>query len=112
FLFPNSYNIYLHDTPSKSLFNKTNRAFSHGCIRLEEPKKLAAYLLREDAAWSDQKIEMAMNSGKEKYVTLKKTVPVFIAYFTAWVGREGRLNLRPDIYKRDGRLAEMMFTEN
>jgi murein L,D-transpeptidase YcbB/YkuD len=112
FLFPNSYNIYLHDTPSKSLFNKTSRAFSHGCIRLGEPKKLATYLLRDDPGWNEQKIDLAMNSGIEKYVTLKKSVPVFIAYFTAWVGREGKLNLRPDIYNRDNRLAEMMFTEN
>jgi L,D-transpeptidase YcbB len=111
FLFPNSYDIYLHDTPSKSLFGETNRAFSHGCIRLGEPQKLAEYLLRHDSAWSRQKIVAAMNSGKEKYVTLKETVPVFIAYFTAWVDREGKINFRNDVYGRDERLAEMLLKE-
>lgn len=111
FLFPNSYNIYLHDTPSKSLFNKDSRAFSHGCIRLEEPKKLAMYLLRDNKAWTSAKIDAAMKSNSEKWVTLDKPVPVFIAYFTAWVGRDGMLNLRKDVYKRDTRLAEMMIAE-
>lgn len=108
FLFPNSFSIYLHDTPSKDLFNEDSRAFSHGCIRVAEPKKLAMYLLRNDAAWNEQKIVQAMNSGKEQYVTLKEPVPVYIAYFTAWVDREGKINFRKDIYKRDERLAEMI----
>ena len=110
FLFPNSHSIYLHDTPSKSLFSETNRAFSHGCIRLAEPKKLATYLLRNDSSWTNIKIDSAMNGGKEKYVTLKKTLPVFIVYFTAWVSSEtGKLNFRKDIYQRDSRLLEMLL---
>lgn len=110
FLFPNSHSIYLHDSPAKSLFSETNRAFSHGCIRLAEPKKLATYLLRKDSSWNGQKIDSAMNSGKEKYVTLKKTLPVFIVYFTSWVSSEtGKLNFRKDIYQRDGRLLEMLL---
>jgi L,D-transpeptidase YcbB len=109
FLFPNSHAIYLHDSPAKSLFNETNRAFSHGCIRLSDPKKLAIYLLRNDSAWNEPKITAAMNKGKEQYVTLKKTVPVFIAYFTAWVARDGKLNFRNDIYKRDTRLSDMIL---
>jgi L,D-transpeptidase YcbB len=109
FLFPNSHSIYLHDTPSKSLFNETNRAFSHGCIRLAEPKKLAVYLLRNDPKWNEEAITTAMNAGKEQYVTLTKTIPVFIAYFTAWVDRDGKLNLRKDVYNRDSRLAEMIL---
>lgn len=112
FLFPNSYNIYLHDTPSKSLFNKDSRAFSHGCIRLAEPKKLAMYLLRNNSQWNSKKIDAAMSATTEKWVTLDKPVPVFIAYFTAWVGRNGVLNLRKDIYKRDKRLAEMVIAGN
>ncbi|MBC7937139.1 MAG: L,D-transpeptidase family protein [Rhizobacter sp.] len=110
FLFPNSHSIYLHDTPSKSLFSETNRAFSHGCIRLAEPKKLATYLLRNDTSWTNDKITASMNGGKEKYVTLKKTIPVFIVYFTAWVSSEtGQLNFRKDIYQRDDRLMEMLL---
>lgn len=109
FLFPNSHNIYLHDTPSKSLFSESDRAFSHGCIRLSEPKKLAVYLLRNDPKWNEASISAAMNSGKEQTVTLSKTVPVFISYFTAWVGRDGKLNLRKDVYNRDSRLAKMIL---
>lgn len=111
FLFPNSYDIYLHDTPAKSLFGESSRAFSHGCIRISEPQRFAEYLLRNDPSWNKQKIVAAMNSGKEQYVTLKQTVPVFIAYFTAWVDREGRLNFRDDVYGRDKRLADMMLTK-
>lgn len=109
FLFPNSYNIYLHDTPSKSLFAQSSRAFSHGCIRLAEPKKLAIYLLRNDPAWDSTSITRAMNAGKEKYVTLKKTIPVFIGYFTAWVDRNGQLNFRDDVYGHDKEMAERLF---
>ena len=109
FLFPNSYSIYLHDTPSKSLFNESKRAFSHGCIRLADARKLASHLLRNDSGWTDQKIIAAMNSGKEKFVTLKETIPVFIGYFTAWVNSKGELNFRDDIYGHDKKMAEKMF---
>lgn len=109
FLFPNSYNIYLHDTPSKGFFDRDNRAFSHGCIRLSQPKKMAEYLLRDEPEWTSEKITQAMNAGKEKYVTLKKTVPVFIAYLTAWVSSEGQLNFRQDVYNRDTRLAQTIM---
>jgi murein L,D-transpeptidase YcbB/YkuD len=109
FLFPNSYNIYLHDTPSKSLFSENSRAFSHGCIRLGEPAKLAQFLLRKDSSWTDEKIQKAINSGKEQYVTLKNPVPVYIGYFTAFVDRKGRLNFRDDIYGHDERMGKMMF---
>ena len=112
FLFPNSHSIYLHDSPAKSLFNENKRAFSHGCIRLAEPKKLALYLLRNDTLWDETKITNAMNKGVERYVTLKKTVPVFIAYFTAWVDRNGKLNLRNDVYKRDSRLSKMILEKS
>jgi murein L,D-transpeptidase YcbB/YkuD len=109
FLFPNTHAIYLHDTPSKSLFNESNRAFSHGCIRLAEPKKLATYLLRKDPNWNETSITAAMNSGKEKTVSLSKTIPVFIAYFTTWVNREGKINFRKDVYNRDSRMAKMIL---
>lgn len=109
FLFPNSYNIYLHDTPSKSLFGESKRAFSHGCIRLSEAAKLAEFLLRNDSAWSKDNIKKAMNSGKEKYVTLKEPLPVFIGYFTAWVDRQGKLNFRDDVYGHDKKMGERLF---
>jgi L,D-transpeptidase YcbB len=111
FLFPNSHSIYLHDSPAKSLFNESSRAFSHGCIRVAEPKKLAIYLLRNDSSWNENKIIAAMNAAKEQTVTLKQSVPVFIAYFTAWVGRDGTLNFRKDIYGRDTTLLAMIMAK-
>ena len=111
FLFPNSYNIYLHDTPAKSLFGESSRAFSHGCIRISEPEKLANFLLRYDPSWDKEKISGAMHKGGERYVTLKDKVPVFIAYFTAFVDRSDRINFRKDIYSRDERLADMILKE-
>ena len=109
FLFPNSYNIYMHDTPSKDLFNENKRTFSHGCIRLSEPKKLAEFLLRNNSNWNSDKITKAMNLGKEQYVTLKEPIPVFIGYFTAWVDHTGKLNFRDDVYGHDKSMAEHLF---
>lgn len=109
FLFPNSHHIYLHDTPAKNLFSQDQRAFSHGCIRVEEPRRLAQYVLRHQPEWTDARIDSAMNGQKELFVTIKKPIPVLIAYFTAWVDGEGLLNFRKDIYKRDERMAEMIL---
>ena len=111
FIFPNSYNIYFHDTPAKSLFREENRAFSHGCIRLAEPEKMAAYLLRNQPEWTTQKINEAMSASIEKWVILKDPIPVFIAYFTAWVDSEGLLNFRDDIYGHDKILAKHLFEQ-
>jgi murein L,D-transpeptidase YcbB/YkuD len=111
FLFPNSNNIYLHDSPAKSLFGEDQRAFSHGCIRVSKPKELAMRLLRKDSSWNEAKITAAMNAGKEKYVTLKEKIPVYIGYFTAFVDRNGLLNFRRDVYKRDASLYEMLVQE-
>ena len=109
FIFPNSYNIYFHDTPAKSLFNQDFRAFSHGCIRLAEPVKLATYLLRNQPEWTTEKMNNAMSLPVEKWVTLKKSLPVFITYFTAWVDSEGLLNFRDDVYGHDKRLEKQLF---
>ncbi len=109
FLFPNSFNIYFHDTPAKSLFQKDKRAYSHGCIRLAEPEKMAQYLLRNHPEWTHEKINAAMNSGSEKYVKLKNPVPVVITYYTAWVDENGQLNFREDIYDHDKKQLQKMF---
>lgn len=110
FLFPNSFNIYFHDTPAKALFSKDKRAYSHGCIRLSEPVKFAQYLLRNQPEWTPERQEAAMNSGKETFVKINKSVPVIITYYTAWVDENGVLNFRDDIYKQDAQLAKRMFT--
>lgn len=110
FLFPNSFNIYFHDTPSKNLFKKDKRAFSHGCIRLSDPERMAAYLLADQPGWDAAKLQEAMNSEEEKFVKVKKPVPVLIAYYTAWVDEKGQLNFREDIYGHDAELTQKMFT--
>lgn len=110
FLFPNSYNIYLHDSPAKSLFGETARAFSHGCIRIAEPAKLAGFLLKYSDEWNAEKIDKAMHKGVERSIILKNKVPVFIAYFTAFIDRDNNLNFRKDIYNLDDRLASMIIS--
>jgi murein L,D-transpeptidase YcbB/YkuD len=109
FLFPNSFNIYFHDTPAKSLFSQDKRAYSHGCIRLAEPDKMAQYLLKDNPEWTPDKIYTAMNQDKEQYVKLKKRIPVLISYYTAWVDENGMLNFRDDIYQHDKDLRSKMF---
>lgn len=109
FLFPNSFNIYLHDTPSKSLFSRDKRAFSHGCIRVSDPEWLANYVLRKQPEWTPDKINAAMNAGSEKQVKVKDPIPVIITYYTAWVDDRGRVNFRDDIYGHDKRVMAKMF---
>ena len=111
FLFPNNYDIYFHDTPNRNLFSASSRSFSHGCIRIGEPKKLAEFLLRNDTAWNETRIDTSMNSLKEKWVTLPEKIPVVITYFTAFVDDAGVLNFRRDIYKHDARLADKLFAK-
>ena len=105
FLFPNKYDIYFHDTPAKTLFEKNKRAFSHGCIRLSQPYELAQYLLKDQPEWPETEIIRAMGAGSEKWVKLDKKVPVSIIYYTAWVDASGVLNFRDDIYGHDAQQA-------
>ncbi len=111
FLFPNSNNIYLHDTPSKSLFTRENRAFSHGCVRVQKPAELAIELLKDDPKWTPKRIDKAMHAGRESWYTLKKKVPVYIGYFTAWVDRNGQMNFYDDVYQRDESLLKLLTEE-
>jgi murein L,D-transpeptidase YcbB/YkuD len=102
FLFPNDFNIYLHDTPDDELFNKDVRAFSHGCIRLEHPEQMAQYVL----GWPLDKIEDAMHNGpNNRQVNLPQKIPVYIVYATAYI-RDGQLYFGNDLYDRDGPLVE------
>ena len=109
FMFPNSNNIYLHDTPAKSLFNKDDRAFSHGCVRVEKARDLAIAITKKDGGWSESKVDAAMNAGKESSYTLKTKIPVYIAYFTAWADENGNVAFYDDIYGRDDRLASLLY---
>ena len=101
FVFPNPFNVYLHDTPADLLFARPRRAFSHGCVRLEKPQALARFVLNGAADWNDAKIARAMRSGREQFVALETPVPVTIAYFTAWVDADGTVRFAPDVYRHD-----------
>ena len=111
FLFPNNFNIYLHDTPSKDLFDKNKRDFSHGCIRVENPAKLALYLLRNDKNWPQNAIDNVLKTNIETEIKLLPTMPVYITYFTAWVDSKGNLNFRNDIYNLDDALGKEIFDD-
>jgi murein L,D-transpeptidase YcbB/YkuD len=107
FLLPNRYGIFLHDTPDRSLFRQPARAFSSGCIRLEDPIGLAHHLLADDARWSRVRLEEAISQGKPLGLTLPEPIPVYLVYWTAWVDEAGVLQLRDDIYGRDARLQQL-----
>jgi murein L,D-transpeptidase YcbB/YkuD len=101
FMLPDSFNIYLHDSPDRHLFERKTRVFSSGCIRIERPLDLAAYLLRNREDWDEKRIWRAMTAGKPQRVDLQEHLPVHILYRTAWVDGQGRLQFRRDIYGRD-----------
>jgi murein L,D-transpeptidase YcbB/YkuD len=105
FMFPNRHNVYLHDTPSRSLFGRSARTFSSGCIRVEYPVELATYLLRENGGWTEERVEEAMSGDTERSVVLRQKVPVHLLYWTAWM-ENGTLHFRNDIYERDGVVAK------
>lgn len=108
FMFPNRFNVYLHDTPSRELFAKTERIFSSGCIRVEKPLELAAYLLGDDPAWTRKRIDEVVSKGRRTSASLKEPVPVHLIYATAWIGEGGTIHFRPDVYGRDARLRQAL----
>lgn len=108
FMFPNKHIVYLHDTPTKSLFDKTVRAYSYGCVRLRNPRKLAEILLSRDRGWSSGNIRAAFKSKKNQRVNLKTPVPVNITYFTARVEKSGKVTYFSDIYGHDTRMARAL----
>ena len=103
FVFPNQFDVYLHDTPTDSLFNKQRRALSHGCIRLENPVGLAQYVMRDKPEWTAERINRAMNAGHEQGVPLKDHLRVHIGYFTAWVNGDGSVTYTDDPYGLDAK---------
>lgn len=105
FLFPNKYAIYLHDTPSRYLFSKEERAFSHGCIRMQNPLDFSEFLLqKQDTNWTMDSIMTVIDSAATMSVRLKKSIPIYIMYWTAGINEYGNLFFVPDIYGRDERL--------
>lgn len=109
FMFPNRFNIYLHDTPAKTLFSEPDRAFSHGCIRVQDPMGLAELVLEMNDGWTRERIEQAVASGRRTIVTLDQPLPVHISYLTSWVNKDGSVHFRKDIYGRDAALAQALI---
>lgn len=104
FVFPNKYAVYLHDTPHRDLFAMNSRGFSAGCIRIEKPAELAAYVLREYEEWTPAAIHEVITSGKRQVVHLPRKLPVILQYRTVWSDSNGQVNFRHDIYERDDAL--------
>ncbi len=109
FMFPNEYDIYLHSTPEVHLFERTVRDFSHGCVRVQEPDKLAAWVLEGQDDWTLEKVQEAMNNGEDnKQINLKKTLPVVMFYLTAMPGDDGQIHFFEDIYGYDADLQGLL----
>jgi murein L,D-transpeptidase YcbB/YkuD len=108
FLFPNGHDVYLHDTPADHLFSQNQRAFSHGCVRVERPRDLARLLLEmttdRPADYYDELIAL----DSEKWVNVDDEIPVYILYFTAWARPDGVVNFYDDVYSRDENLQEQV----
>ena len=107
FMFPNSHDVYMHDTPERNLFSKSFRALSHGCMRVREPRRLAEVLLAEDKGWSVAKVQSMFASGGE--VALDRHIPVHITYFTVRVDDNGKLQTYADFYGLDSRVGAALF---
>jgi murein L,D-transpeptidase YcbB/YkuD len=110
FVFPNDFSVYMHDTPMHKLFASTKRAFSHGCVRVDEPFRFAETVLGRANGWSEQRVRK-MIGGRERYVYLPKPLPVHLEYFTAYVDQSGGLQLREDVYGYSRRVREALGLE-
>jgi len=101
FLFPNSFSVYMHDTPAKSLFSRNRRAFSHGCVRLSQPYGMLEAVASVDSSINMKKSDLILKGKKKSYFSLKEKIPVDITYLTAWVDSKGVLQFRDDVYGYD-----------
>ena len=109
FLFDNPFAVYLHDTPSRQLFTETERTFSSGCIRIERPLEMAEYLLKDKGDWSREVIDEIVDSGLRRRVYLDESVSVHLIYNTAWMGDDGSVQFRRDIYGRDQYIVDKLL---
>jgi murein L,D-transpeptidase YcbB/YkuD len=108
FMFPNTYLVYLHDTPKTELFSRSRRDFSYGCIRVQDPPALAAWVLQSKPEWTPERIQAAMNGEKSVQVNLSSSIPVLILYATARVDEDGLVDFYDDIYGHDAKLARAL----
>ncbi len=112
FMFPNRFHVYMHDTPNRKLFNRPQRDFSHGCIRVEKALDLALLLLQDDPSWSRDRIEQLIADGNRRVVNIPDRWMVHLLYWTAWVGNNGEIQFRTDIYNRDPVLWQALVRSN
>jgi murein L,D-transpeptidase YcbB/YkuD len=110
FIFPNKFDVYLHDTPSRDLFQRTVRDFSSGCIRVEKPLELAAYLMQSNPVWTRPALETVLQRKEEQYIPLSQPIIVHLMYWTAWADNRGRVQFREDLYGRDAPLEAALRT--
>ena len=108
FMFPNQFDVYLHDTPADALFARVERDYSHGCVRIEKPFEMAQWVLQDRPEWTPEKIQAAMSSGREQQVALKHHIPVYIVYETVWVDEDGTVEFRDDVYGHDARQERIL----
>lgn len=108
FMFPNQYDVYIHDTPSRWQFSKSVRPFSSGCIRINNVRDFARFLLKDDPDWNTGKLDEAIDDGRTRTIVLKEPVPVHILYFTAWADNDGTAYFGKDIYNRDRQLIRTL----
>jgi murein L,D-transpeptidase YcbB/YkuD len=107
-IFPNKFDVYLHDTPGRYLFEKPQRTFSHGCIRIEKPIELALYLLKGDPRWNREAFLNELGKKVPTTVVLPERIPIYLVYWTAWADEDGTIQFRPDIYGWDAPLLGAM----
>jgi murein L,D-transpeptidase YcbB/YkuD len=107
-IFPNKFDVYLHDTPGRYLFEKPQRTFSHGCIRIEKPIELALYLLKGDPRWNREAFLNELGKKVPTTVVLPEKIPIYLVYWTAWADEDGTIQFRPDIYNWDTPLLVAM----
>ena len=107
-LMPNSYNIYLHDTNEAHYFNRPGRAASSGCVRMKEPELMADFIMREKPGWTSEKTHESLSTGKLRDVYIPQTIPVYLVYYTMWLGDSGRLVYGNDLYDYDNEIIKML----
>ncbi len=111
-VFPNKYSVYLHDTPTKDLFNEHYRNFSHGCIRVSEPEKLAFFILQgEERGWSEQEVAELFAANERKVVRVRRSLPIHLTYQTAWLDKDGGIHFNGDVYARDIKLLNAFLSK-
>jgi murein L,D-transpeptidase YcbB/YkuD len=106
FIFPNEFDVYLHDTPDGHLFEETDRAFSSGCVRIERPRDFARMLLELQSSENPDTLDALVEAGEEKWIALERPLPIFLLYFTAWVREDGTTRFHHDVYGHDEAIEE------